>query len=266
MRYVILAVLAAALPVTGSSSVTPQLSVDRPGAVKPAGWLRDRALAARNGFTGHMDEVDEHFRLAWTTNCMRRGTHLNWIDSHKGSWSAEGGAYWFDGLVKLAFQLDDAELKAMAGRRLNAVLDNVNTNTVGFIWWYDRTKAADVNDAFNNGSWRFWTVGMSERPLAAWYAATGDRRVPRALENVFGFEAMSRRFGGKTAPFLSGLVEAAELTRSPAVSNCVAISCANLQRNLFAKPPWKQLDETLGLKREHQNHYNLPTRDRKSVV
>ncbi|MEI2724463.1 MAG: hypothetical protein V9H26_13290 [Verrucomicrobiota bacterium] len=27
-----------------------------PGAVEPAGWLRDWCLAARDGFTGHMDE------------------------------------------------------------------------------------------------------------------------------------------------------------------------------------------------------------------
>jgi hypothetical protein len=27
-----------------------------PGAVEPAGWLRDLALAARDGITGHLDE------------------------------------------------------------------------------------------------------------------------------------------------------------------------------------------------------------------
>ena len=81
-----LALAAAAAP------VPPQMSAAKPGAAKPDGWLLDRAHALRDGFTGHMDEVDEHFRLAWTTNCMRRGAHLNWIDSHKGSWSAEGGA------------------------------------------------------------------------------------------------------------------------------------------------------------------------------
>ena len=28
----------------------------KPGAVEPAGWLRDWALAARDGITGHLDE------------------------------------------------------------------------------------------------------------------------------------------------------------------------------------------------------------------
>lgn len=81
------------------------------GAVKPKGWLKDWCETARDGYIGHLDEVDEHFRIAWTTNCIRRGKLLSWTNAHKGSWSAEGGAYWFDGLVRLAWQLDDPALK-----------------------------------------------------------------------------------------------------------------------------------------------------------
>jgi len=243
-----------------TAPVLPRMTVDRPGAVRPAGWLLDRAQAAKDGFTGHMDEVDEHFRLAWTTNCMRRGAHLNWIDSHRGSWSAEGGAYWFDGLVKLAYQLDDPELKAMAKRRLDPLLENVGPNTVGFIWWYDRTKPEDVKDAFDNGGWRFWTVGMSERVLSAWYAATGDERVPRVLDNVFGFADMAKRFGGKTAPFLSGQVDAARIARTSATAACADLSCQGLAKNPFAAPPWEGLPDTLNIKRLHTNHYKMPSR------
>ena len=39
-----------------------------PGAVEPAGWLRDWCLAARDGYTGHMDEYDDEFTFpagAW---------------------------------------------------------------------------------------------------------------------------------------------------------------------------------------------------------
>ena len=36
-----------------------------PGAVEPAGWLRDWCLAARDGLTGHMDEYDAEFKRAW---------------------------------------------------------------------------------------------------------------------------------------------------------------------------------------------------------
>ena len=42
-----------------------------PGAVEPAGWLRDWCLAAREGFTGHMDEYDIEFKRD------RKSTRLN---------------------------------------------------------------------------------------------------------------------------------------------------------------------------------------------
>ena len=236
-----------------AGAVKPAMTVDRPGAVKPEGWLRDRALAAKNGFTGRMEEVDEHFRLSWTTNCMRRGKLLNWWSKHQGSWSAEGGAYWFDGLVKLAFQLDDPGLKALAKRRLDTLLDSTGTNTIAFLWWYDRTRAEDVEDAFTNGDWRFWTAGMSERALAGWWEATGDARVPKVLENVFGYGEMARRKGGSPT-LLSGMADAWRITRSPAVAECLDICCAKIAEGPFATPPWDGMADTLNLKRRHLRH------------
>lgn len=32
-----------------------------PGAVEPEGWLRDWCIAARDGYTGHMDEYGNEF-------------------------------------------------------------------------------------------------------------------------------------------------------------------------------------------------------------
>jgi len=244
-----------ALPLA-AMCVEPAMRVAKPGDVKPEGWLLDRARAARNGFTGHMDEVDQHFRLAWTTNCMRRGKQLNWEDAHKGSWSAEGGAYWFDGLVKLAFQLDDANLKAMAKRRLDPVLDNVGTNTVAFLWWFDRNRAQDVAEAFNYGKWRFWTAGMSERAIAAWWDATGDARVPRTLERVFGYEEMPRRLGGMPT-LLSGAADAWRVTRSPQVARCLDIFCTNIASSALMTPPWKGYEDTLNLRRDHLGRLGL---------
>ena len=242
------------------AAVAPVLSIDRPGAVKPRGWVLDRAQAARDGFVGHMDEVDEHFRLAWTTNCMRRGKFLNWTNKHQGSWSAEGGAYWFEGLVKLAWQLDDPALKAMAKRRLEPTLANVTENSIGLLWWLDRRDPKQVEEAFGPGSWQFWVIGLSERAISAYYAASGDARAKKALENAFAFEAMARRHGAM-APFTSGLADAARVTGSPAVAKCLDLSCAKLAKgSSFAAPPWPGLADTLNLRRKHTNHYKMPSR------
>ena len=48
-------------PFSGKTTFVPL----PPGAVEPAGWLRDWALAARNGITGHLDEYTPTFHDAW---------------------------------------------------------------------------------------------------------------------------------------------------------------------------------------------------------
>ena len=78
-----------------------------PGAVEPAGWLRDWCLAARDGFTGHMDEYDDEFKRAWAADHKMTGEGLFW---YKGGWPYEGGGYWFDGLTRLGYALHDEAL------------------------------------------------------------------------------------------------------------------------------------------------------------
>lgn len=39
-----------------------------PGAVEPQGWLRDWCLVAKDGYTGHMDDVDDEFKRAWAAD------------------------------------------------------------------------------------------------------------------------------------------------------------------------------------------------------
>ena len=51
----------------------PALIALPPGAVEPAGWLRDWCLAAKNGYTGHMDDVTEDFKHAWAAGLPDEG-------------------------------------------------------------------------------------------------------------------------------------------------------------------------------------------------
>jgi hypothetical protein len=60
-----------------------------PGAVEPAGWLRDWCVAARDGFTGHMDEYDDEFKRAWAPDHKMTGERLRWPN---GAWPYEGAA------------------------------------------------------------------------------------------------------------------------------------------------------------------------------
>src|SRR5574340_1599627 len=68
-----------------------------PGTIEPAGWLRDWAWAARDGYTGHMDEVDPAFQQAWAADYRMTGDQLSYWD--RGAWPYEGGGYWLDGMI-----------------------------------------------------------------------------------------------------------------------------------------------------------------------
>jgi len=67
------------------------------GSVRPGGWLRNQLRIQADGLSGHLDEF--------------------WPDVAESAWiggAAEGwerGPYWLDGVVPLAFLLDDDRLK-----------------------------------------------------------------------------------------------------------------------------------------------------------
>ena len=158
----------------------------RPGEVKPRGWLRDWCITARNGYVSRLDEVDIAFQRAWNGDFHPRGKYLHWGDPDQGAWCAEGGAYWFEGLVRLAWALDDADLKDMARRRLEPILEGMHPNAIGFVYWLDRTDPAQLREVEEDGKgWIMGASGCTARSLAAYFDATGDERALRALRFAF---------------------------------------------------------------------------------
>jgi uncharacterized protein len=160
-----------------------------PGAIEPAGWLRDWAITARDGFTGHMDEVDPAFRQAWAADYRMTGDQLSYWD--RGAWPYEGGGYWFDGLAKLGFALHDESLLKQAKTRFDVVADRANQNGVIFMWWLDKNKPADLEAAGKMAGgeaqgWPIWANGLMGRAMAGYYAGSQDKRVLRAMEMAYG--------------------------------------------------------------------------------
>ncbi|NUQ66037.1 MAG: glycoside hydrolase family 127 protein [Pirellulales bacterium] len=155
-----------------------------PGAVEPAGWLRDWCQAAGDGFTGHMDEVDDEFKRAWAADHKMTGEGLLW---YKGAWPYEGGGYWFDGLARLGYALHDESLIAQAKRRLDAVADNMNTDGLLFLWWLDRKNPEDRKAvAAALEGWPLWASGLLGRAMTGFYAGSGDKHILDALEKAYG--------------------------------------------------------------------------------
>jgi uncharacterized protein len=143
------------------------------GKVKPRGWLRDWAVSAANGITGHLDERSPVFGESWkgisfpARGAKPRGT----------GWPLEQGAYWLDGAIRLAYIMDDRALIAKVSKRLDIVVDGVLAGGESFIWWRPKTA---LDDNFHN-----WAHSHIGRALVAYYSATKNPRVLQALVKIY---------------------------------------------------------------------------------
>jgi len=151
-----------------------------PGAVKPAGWLDDWARDAAAGITGHLDEHADVFKHGYKGYYFK----AQGVKEHGTGWPVEQCAYWLDGLVRLAYILNDPQLIAKARSRLDLVVDGVNRGGESLIYWQPRSILSGEMDKFN-GLFNNWAHSHMGRALVAYYEATGERRILDALVKVY---------------------------------------------------------------------------------
>lgn len=111
--------------------VAPTFIALLPGAVKPEGWLNDWARSAAEGITGHLDERAAVYAEGY------KGTSFKalGVGPNGTGWPLEQCAYWLDGLVRLAYILDDEVLIKKAQSRLDLVVDGVLEGGESFVYW-----------------------------------------------------------------------------------------------------------------------------------
>ncbi|MDR3094201.1 MAG: hypothetical protein LBU62_06125, partial [Bacteroidales bacterium] len=145
------------------------------GAIQPQGWIKDVAISASQGITGHLDEWSTTYGMAWKgVGFEARGT-----DPETGlGWSLEQSSYWLDGAVRLAYILNDSALINKISARLDMVVDGVLNGGKSFIYWHEMDYK---KDGFNN-----WAHSHMGRALVAYYEAGGNPRVLEALKKVYG--------------------------------------------------------------------------------
>jgi len=145
-----------------------------PGAVDPAGWLRDWAQSAREGITGHLDEWHPTFADGW------KGVPIAAAGAKPDGtgWPLEQSAYWLDGALRLGFVLHDEPLLKKIRARLDPVVEGVNKAAFGasFIYW----KPGSKPEGFDS-----WAHSQMGRALVALYQGTGDKSVLDALVKVY---------------------------------------------------------------------------------
>ncbi|MCR4411231.1 MAG: glycoside hydrolase family 127 protein [Thermoguttaceae bacterium] len=213
----------------------PALLMLPPGAVEPAGWLRDWCLAARDGYTGHMDEVHIEFRRAWAADHTMTGERLNWP---KGAWPYEGGGYWFDGLVRLGYALRDDGLVEQARKRFDVVVTRMNPNSIVFLWWLNKNNPDDAKAITCDGGWPIWASGLLGRGMAAYYAGSKDKRVLEALEAAYAGDRNWLRLPGGMSSVWPAL-ETYTWTGNRRIAEALsAIFSKDAPAQGVAPPPW----------------------------
>ena len=131
------------------------------GTVRPKGWLEEQLRIQAEGLSGHLDEGF----------FPDLGPDSGWLGGTGESW--EVGPYWLDGIVPLAYLLQDSRLKAKVGKWINWTLNNQSEDG----WLGPETNHAD----------RWWPRAIMLKVLARYAEATSDRRVEPAMMNYLRF-------------------------------------------------------------------------------
>lgn len=126
------------------------------GSIRPQGWLRRQLQIQANGLSGHLDEI-------WPDVGPRSG----WLGGDGESW--ERGPYYLDGLLPLAYALDDTKLKAKAQRFVD--------------WTLTHPAASGMIGPVSNNDW--WPRFVMLKVLTQYEELTGDSRVIPAMDRYF---------------------------------------------------------------------------------
>lgn len=142
------------------------------GSVKPQGWLEDQLLRMKNGMTGHLDSLYEKVQ----------GKRNGWLGGDGDVW--ERGPYWIDGLVPLAYILNDQTLikkaKPWIEWALNSQLED------GYFGPYTDREPESGLQRKNARDW--WPKMVVLKFLQQYYNATQDERVIKFMTNYFKYQ------------------------------------------------------------------------------
>lgn len=142
------------------------------GAIKPQGWLKEMLNAQKNGATGHLDKL---YPLVMND---RNG----WLGGDGDQW--ERGPYWIDGLLPLAYQLDDKSLKAKAQRWVEWALQSQSEDG-----YFGPAKDYEHEPGIQrNNSHDWWPKMVMLKILQQYYSATEDKRVLNLFTKYFHYQ------------------------------------------------------------------------------
>ena len=156
--------------------LTPKKYVELPlGSIQAEGWLLQQLELMRDGMTGHLDE--------WYPSVV--GERNGWLGGDGDGW--ERGVYWLDGLVPLAWLLDDDALKEKAMPWIEWALNSQTES--GYFGPVPFEVAPPVEPGLQKGMRQDWWPKMVMlKVLKQYYEVSGDERVIDLMLNYFRFQ------------------------------------------------------------------------------
>ncbi len=127
------------------------------GTVKPSGWLKQQLEIQAAGLTGNLDDF-------WPDL-----VNSSWRGGNGEAW--ERGPYFLDGMVPLAYLLNDEHLINKVKTWIEPIL--ASSSDTG---WYGPAKNTDR-----------WPLAVANKVLMQYYEATGDKRAIIVLTKYFRY-------------------------------------------------------------------------------
>jgi uncharacterized protein len=134
------------------------------GSIRPRGWLLETLRTQAAGLSGHLGEI-------WPDVGLDSG----WLGGKGESW--ERGPYYLDGLLPLAYLLNDSRLKSIGQGFIDWILDNP---------WPNGMLGPKKND-----DW--WPRIVMLKALTQYEELSGDSRVIPAIDSYFRYQLSSLR-------------------------------------------------------------------------
>lgn len=142
------------------------------GSIKAKGWLEEMLIRQKNGATGSMDLLYPQVM----------GERNGWLGGDGDQW--ERGPYWVDGLLPLAYLLDDQELKDKVQPWVEwALASQQPSGLFGPAQDYPHEEGIQRNNSLD-----WWPRMVTLKILQQYYSATGDERVIPFFSNYFKYQ------------------------------------------------------------------------------
>ena len=174
-----------------------------PGKVQPRGWIRDWCILARDGMTGHLDELDPsgESKVCWQQGWTPDKTAIPemTVRDPKDFFpypvnDNEVLPYWSDGMIRLAYVLNDDFLLRRAKKHFDRIVNKENKDSLLFMWWINRNDRQFLKHLGKEAQKLFveaddvscsvqWSSSLVGDGLATYYAASGDRRSAAGIGN-----------------------------------------------------------------------------------